>query len=209
MAPLKDEPRRAAPPTTTEQGKRKVFVETWGCQMNELDSRRLVGLLSRDGYLEVSLCRRGRSRPAEHLLGPGQGRTEGLRLSRADRRPQAAQARSPPRRLRLCRATGRGGDPPALTRRRLRARDREDRAPPGDRPKGREGRRPARGSRLRHGRGRLHARGGRADGCPSRFHHHHRRMQQELYLLRGAYDPRPRAQSPNDRDRRGMPASRR
>jgi len=53
MAPLKDEPRHAAPAITTEPGKRRVFVETWGCQMNELDSRRFVGLMTREGYLEV------------------------------------------------------------------------------------------------------------------------------------------------------------
>ena len=29
---------------------KSVFVETWGCQMNVLDGRRFVGLLSRDGY---------------------------------------------------------------------------------------------------------------------------------------------------------------
>ncbi len=34
-------------------GKRTVFVETWGCQMNELDGRRFVGLLARDGYEEA------------------------------------------------------------------------------------------------------------------------------------------------------------
>lgn len=30
-----------------------VFVETWGCQMNELDSRRFVGLMAREGYREA------------------------------------------------------------------------------------------------------------------------------------------------------------
>lgn len=33
---------------------KRVFVETWGCQMNELDSRRFVGLLASDGYAEAS-----------------------------------------------------------------------------------------------------------------------------------------------------------
>lgn len=33
---------------------RRVFVETWGCQMNELDGRRFVGLLGRDGYVEAA-----------------------------------------------------------------------------------------------------------------------------------------------------------
>ncbi len=32
---------------------RAVFVETWGCQMNELDGRRLVGLLLHEGYREA------------------------------------------------------------------------------------------------------------------------------------------------------------
>lgn len=31
-----------------------VFVETWGCLMNELDGRRFVGLLKRDGYEEAA-----------------------------------------------------------------------------------------------------------------------------------------------------------
>lgn len=30
-----------------------IFVETWGCQMNELDSRRFVGLMAREGYREA------------------------------------------------------------------------------------------------------------------------------------------------------------
>jgi tRNA-2-methylthio-N6-dimethylallyladenosine synthase len=33
---------------------RSVFVETWGCQMNELDGRRLVGLLLREGFGEAA-----------------------------------------------------------------------------------------------------------------------------------------------------------
>ena len=38
-------PERAGP---------SVFVETWGCQMNELDSRRFVGLMAREGYREAA-----------------------------------------------------------------------------------------------------------------------------------------------------------
>ena len=30
---------------------RRFFIETWGCQMNELDSQRLAGQLMRDGLL--------------------------------------------------------------------------------------------------------------------------------------------------------------
>ena len=35
------------------KGGRRVFVETWGCQMNVLDGRRFAGLLARDGYDET------------------------------------------------------------------------------------------------------------------------------------------------------------
>ena len=34
---------------------KSVFVETWGCQMNVLDGRRFVGLLSREGYVEAGV----------------------------------------------------------------------------------------------------------------------------------------------------------
>ncbi|HEV8268863.1 MAG TPA: tRNA (N6-isopentenyl adenosine(37)-C2)-methylthiotransferase MiaB [Thermoanaerobaculia bacterium] len=33
---------------------KSVFVETWGCQMNELDGRRFVGLMKRDGWSEAA-----------------------------------------------------------------------------------------------------------------------------------------------------------
>src|SRR5262249_28942933 len=42
---------RAAPPGASTTP--RVFVETWGCQMNVLDGRRFVGLLERDGYREA------------------------------------------------------------------------------------------------------------------------------------------------------------
>ncbi len=45
-------------PRVPEEGPQKpgrsVFVETWGCQMNELDSRRFVGLMAREGYREAA-----------------------------------------------------------------------------------------------------------------------------------------------------------
>ena len=35
------------------RGGRRVFVETWGCQMNVLDGRRFAGLLPKEGYAET------------------------------------------------------------------------------------------------------------------------------------------------------------
>ncbi len=53
MAALKDDPPGGVPAIPKERDRRTVFVETWGCQMNELDSRRFVGLMAREGYLEA------------------------------------------------------------------------------------------------------------------------------------------------------------
>jgi tRNA-2-methylthio-N6-dimethylallyladenosine synthase len=53
MATLKNEPADECQVKAKERNRRTVFVETWGCQMNELDSRRFVGLMAREGYLEA------------------------------------------------------------------------------------------------------------------------------------------------------------
>jgi tRNA-2-methylthio-N6-dimethylallyladenosine synthase len=53
MAPLSGVPEEPAAETPAAPRRRGIFVETWGCQMNELDSRRFVGLLTREGYNEV------------------------------------------------------------------------------------------------------------------------------------------------------------
>ncbi|MBK9967797.1 MAG: tRNA (N6-isopentenyl adenosine(37)-C2)-methylthiotransferase MiaB [Holophagales bacterium] len=53
MAALKDGSSGGDPAIPKEKDRRTVFVETWGCQMNELDSRRFVGLMAREGYLEA------------------------------------------------------------------------------------------------------------------------------------------------------------
>ncbi len=54
MAALKNEPIGEDPVGSKEPDRRTVFVETWGCQMNELESRRFVGLMAREGYLEAA-----------------------------------------------------------------------------------------------------------------------------------------------------------
>jgi len=52
MAPLSEGRPQARLGADADARTRKVFVETWGCQMNELDSRRFVGLMSREGWGE-------------------------------------------------------------------------------------------------------------------------------------------------------------
>jgi tRNA-2-methylthio-N6-dimethylallyladenosine synthase len=54
MAALKNDPIDEDSVRSMEPDRRTVFVETWGCQMNELDSRRFVGLMAREGYLEAA-----------------------------------------------------------------------------------------------------------------------------------------------------------
>ena len=41
-------------PPAANVARGRFFIETWGCQMNELDSQRLAGQLVRDGYLPVA-----------------------------------------------------------------------------------------------------------------------------------------------------------
>ena len=53
MAALSESVPRGPGERAVETG-RTVFVETWGCQMNELDSRRFVGLMAREGYREAA-----------------------------------------------------------------------------------------------------------------------------------------------------------
>ena len=52
MAPLSEGRPQARLGADAAARTRRVFVETWGCQMNELDSRRFVGLMSREGWGE-------------------------------------------------------------------------------------------------------------------------------------------------------------
>ena len=54
MAALKNDPTSEDSVESMEPDRRTVFVETWGCQMNELDSRRFIGLMAREGYLEAA-----------------------------------------------------------------------------------------------------------------------------------------------------------
>lgn len=54
MAPLSVEGTNPCGSSVEEPARPTVFVETWGCQMNELDSRRFVGLMLREGYREAS-----------------------------------------------------------------------------------------------------------------------------------------------------------
>ena len=54
MAALKEKPKSESAAAAGKGRSRKIFVETWGCQMNELDSRRFVGLLTRSGYGEAN-----------------------------------------------------------------------------------------------------------------------------------------------------------
>ncbi|MHB8797492.1 MAG: tRNA (N6-isopentenyl adenosine(37)-C2)-methylthiotransferase MiaB [Thermoanaerobaculia bacterium] len=52
MASVSDRRPAANRDADTPARVRRVFVETWGCQMNELDSRRFVGLMAREGWGE-------------------------------------------------------------------------------------------------------------------------------------------------------------
>ena len=75
---------------------RSYFVETWGCQMNVLDSQRLEGVLQARGLRPAARARGGRRGAAQHLRGAGEVGPEG-RLA-----PRRAAAMA--RRRTACRA---------------------------------------------------------------------------------------------------------
>jgi tRNA-2-methylthio-N6-dimethylallyladenosine synthase len=102
---------------------KKVFIKTFGCQMNEYDSDKMVDVLhAAEGY-EATQCRRGRPDPVQHLFGAREGPGEGVLRPRARQAPEE-EGRAD-RRGRLCRQPGGRGDhrPRAICGRGVRAAD--------------------------------------------------------------------------------------
>jgi tRNA-2-methylthio-N6-dimethylallyladenosine synthase len=58
--------------------RRKIFVKTFGCQMNVYDSERMTELLGADGYRRDGDRWRRRRHPPQHLPHPREGGREGL-----------------------------------------------------------------------------------------------------------------------------------
>ena len=75
-------------------GAGKVFIKTYGCQMNVYDSDRMADILAREGYRGDGPARRRRSRPPQHLPHPREGRREGLFRGRAAAPPEGGRARA-------------------------------------------------------------------------------------------------------------------
>ena len=85
------------------------YIETWGCQMNDLDSQRLSGSLKLRGYRRVDDERQA----ALILLNTCSIRekAENKVYSRLGELRAEGRARRADRRLRMCGATGRGAHP--------------------------------------------------------------------------------------------------
>ena len=83
------------------QGERKkVFVKSYGCQMNVYDSQRMADVLAPEGYAETADIGAGRPGRPQHLPHPREGRRKGLfgtrprALRSARERAEAARRRS-------------------------------------------------------------------------------------------------------------------
>ena len=48
---------------------KRVYIETYGCQMNVADSELMFGVLGREGYVRVGRSRRGGRHARQHLRG--------------------------------------------------------------------------------------------------------------------------------------------
>jgi tRNA-2-methylthio-N6-dimethylallyladenosine synthase len=59
-------------------GTKKLYVKTYGCQMNVYDSERMAEALGAEGYEQVASARGRGHDPAEHLPHPREGGGEGL-----------------------------------------------------------------------------------------------------------------------------------
>ena len=111
----------------TDGQRKRVFIRTYGCQMNVYDSDRMADVLRPLGYALADDAGAGRPGRAEHLPHPRARLGEGLFRAGPPARHQARAPRRGPRphhRRRRLRRPGRGrGDraPPARRRHRGRA----------------------------------------------------------------------------------------
>ena len=104
----------------------KLYIRTFGCQMNEYDSDKMADVLAAADGLALHRPARGRRRhPVQHLLGAREGAGARVPRPRPRARAEGRAARSHHRRRRLRREPGGRGDraPRAVRRRRVRAAD--------------------------------------------------------------------------------------
>jgi tRNA-2-methylthio-N6-dimethylallyladenosine synthase len=66
-------------------GPKKVFIRTFGCQMNEYDSDKMADVLAAAEGFEQRPTARGRPHPLQHLLRAREGAGEGVRRPRPRR----------------------------------------------------------------------------------------------------------------------------
>ena len=64
--------------TDRMSGPRKLYVKSFGCQMNVYDLHRMADTLAREGYGETAERRGRRSGHPQHLPYPRKGGREGL-----------------------------------------------------------------------------------------------------------------------------------
>ena len=99
---------QAEGPNVTRPRRKKVFIKTFGCQMNEYDSDKMADVLHAAAGLRADQRRRGgRPDPVQHLLGAREGAGKGVQRPRPRQAPEG-QGRAD-RRGRLRRQPGRRG----------------------------------------------------------------------------------------------------
>ena len=82
------------PTNRPRQPRKKLYIETVGCQMNLLDSELVVAKLRERRLRADRRHQPGRHDPLQHVLGPAARRGQDLQRARADQAAQGAEARA-------------------------------------------------------------------------------------------------------------------
>ena len=210
------------PMSDRTETRKKLYIETVGCQMNLLDSELVVGQAPERGLRADRRHQPGRHDPLQHLLGPAARRGQDLQCPGPDPAAQGAQARGLPsaswaawrRRTRSRSSAGprtwTSSSGPASSRKvsELLARAKEEDAPQMavslPRTAG-----TLRGGHRELRRVRPAPRAGDAAHAVPGVRPDHDGLRQVLHLLHRPLGPRPRAEPPARRDPRRGPAARR
>jgi tRNA A37 methylthiotransferase MiaB len=70
---------------------KKVYIESYGCQMNVSDSEVVASILAKDGYTPVQRAEEADLVLVEHLQHPGESGVHGAAAHQRDEQPEVPE----------------------------------------------------------------------------------------------------------------------